>query len=283
MTTPTYVGHPDWQPSNSTPISVLIAEETGIAVGAWGPYTVNVSSSGAYNLSIQAVTQADVLLTDVTIKHLDIAGNTVHSDFFGAVMNGSGLSPGLQLPAPTILRGNIYGSQLVISGKIATSAQCNSILNTSGLVASVLDWYLYVLPNGLGDPEPRINSGLAELGSFTYSTPGGLLVSEIALAVALGTTSASFPLVPYSGPAALYLFESGLSTTPLNAQFHLNGYTVGGGNVPIYSQTYRTPADVTPYVFNIDLPQCLTILTIQNSDGAQALTATCNIIADKSA
>jgi hypothetical protein len=90
MTTPvTYTGHPDWIPTNSSPIPVLAAELGTFPAGTWGPITIPCTSGGAYMLTVASAIAADFTLTDVTVQHYDFAGNLVFTDFYGAVPSGN--------------------------------------------------------------------------------------------------------------------------------------------------------------------------------------------------
>lgn len=280
--TPT--GHPDFIPTNSTPIPVPVGQELNIPPGSFGPITIDVTSGGAYAIAVNAHTQADILMTDISVEHVDVNGNVVFTDFFGAVVDGAQDSPIFALNGPTFLRGNIYGAQLVISGFVAASAFINAVLGGSGLVASNADLYFYALPNGLGDPEPKMSNGSAKLLTAAPAAPGNMLASLVSQAVAFGNSSVILPLVPYAGPATLFLQQQGVSTTPTNLRLVLQGWTVqSGSGAAVWEQTYATTAAVVGEVFDITLPACLVTAKVNNVDAAQNATVNMNITGVKTA
>jgi hypothetical protein len=284
MPTFTPTGHPDFIPTNSTPIPVPIGQELAIPAGSFGPITIDVTSGGAYAIAVAAVTPADVLMADIYVEHVDLNGNAIFTEAYGAVMVGSGASTQLELSEPTFLRGNIYGSQLVISGRVAASAFINAVLGDAGLVASEANLYFYALPNGLGDPEPKMSNGSGQLGTIGGLAPGNMLVSLVSESVADGASSLIYPLIPYSGDATLFLQQQGVSTTPTNLRLVLQGWTVTNGSAsPVWEQTYATAAALIGEVFDIDLPACLVTVKVNNVDGAQTASVNMNVTGSKTA
>jgi hypothetical protein len=277
-------GHPDFLATSSTPIPVLVAEETGLAAGAWGPFTVNVSSGGAYELAVFPAVSGDSGCTDITVQHMDTAGNLVYTDFFGAVLCGvnSGALSGITMTAPTVIRGNLQGSQLVISGVTGASAFIRTVTGIVGLNSSAVNINVYILPIGLTDPEPRMCNGSAQLLPLG-STPGGILASLVSATVAFGGNVAT-AIVPYSGPAVIHLRQTGVVATPTNLRLIMQGFTVGNGSgTPVWQLNYATQAPVIGYEFDADIPACLCTFAIFNQDGAQTATVTANLTAAKTA
>jgi hypothetical protein len=277
-------GHPDFLATSSTPIPVLVAQETGLAAGAWGPFTVDVTSGGAYELAVFPATSGDSGCTDITVEHMDTAGNVVYTDFFGAVLCGvnAGALIGITMSGPTVIRGNLQGSQLVISGVTGASAFVRTVTGIAGLNASAVDINVYILPIGLTDPEPRMSNGSAQLAPLG-NTPGGILASFVSVSVPF-TSNVVTAVVPYSGPAVIHLRQTGVTTTPTNLRLLMQGFTVGNGaTTPVWQLNYATAAALLGYEYDANIPACLCTFAIFNQDAAQNATVVANLTAAKTA
>lgn len=277
-------GHPDFDNNVSCPVPEFAGNVISVGGGAtWGPIAIQMPAGGAYLLAVTALNAANVAATDITVQHYDTFGNLVYTDFFGAVPSGTwgvllNMSNG-----PTLVRGNLYGSTIKISGQTATSADINGWLGSSGLVSSGVKIVAYSLPLVTADPEPKIFNGSALIGAFGGATPGGLLATFDSETLTPGTNSADTPLVPYSGPAVLSFESTGISTSPGNARFILLGYTVANGVTSVYQMRHLSAASGVMAVFPIDLPACLSIIQLINADGAQTGIFDVSIIAGNSA
>jgi hypothetical protein len=276
-------GHPDWQPVNSTPIPVLVAQLTGLASGVWGGDSVDVSSGGAYLLSVAPSNVSDTGCTDITVNHYDVLGNLVYTDFFGGVVSGS-FPLGMPIyNGPTLVRGNIYGSVLKISGQTATTAFLNAVLSSSSAAASSVDINMYIIPNSLADPEPKVSNGNGDFATIGGAIPGGLLISAPALSLGPGVTSGPFPVTPYAGPASLIMNQTGDATTPNELELKILGYTVAAGGTIVLEQSFRNAVVTQTYGYDLDLAAYLNIYEIINHDGAQTSVSNITLIGQKSA
>ncbi|MGH7239874.1 MAG: hypothetical protein ACREHG_07385, partial [Candidatus Saccharimonadales bacterium] len=236
----TNTGHPDFQATSGTPVPVLVATIGPFAAGAsWGPFTLDVLAGGAYIMEVTPTTVADVMFTDVTVQHLDPQNNVVFEDFYGAVPGGTQAAPNMDLPQPTMIRGNVYGSQLKISGQCGNAAFANAVCSAGGLTASGGSIAVYIIPNGLSDPDPKMSNGSIILPGITGSAPGSLLAVLDFAGLVAGASTQQFVVAPYSGEALLYIRQKGLTTTPANAQWTLQGFTVANGVNPAYQAIYN--------------------------------------------
>jgi hypothetical protein len=279
----TLTGHPDWQPTQNTPVPVICGTETGLAPGTWGPFSIPVSSGGSYLLALSAVTSGEAGFTDVTIKHLDTAGNTVYVDFFGAVQVGGILLLTPNLMGPVMIRGNIYGSELSISGQVATSSWIDTVFGVTGETASDVSFNAYVSPLTLSEPEPRVSCGNPELVNSTDPIPGGLLSAFDSVGISTSSTAGPFALVPYSGPATMEYYMGGAVTVPTNVLVQIAQYTVAGGTGS-FSRFILSPAAMkVGYEMDIDLPACLNLIQVSNNDATNSLTANLIIVAERTA
>jgi hypothetical protein len=283
MTPPRLTGHPDFIPYGSTPVAVLVAQDLNVGTGAWTMPDISVTSGGAYLIAIGAHTLANVVISDVTVQHVDVNGLVIYSDFFGAVMNGNGIPAQLTLPNPTILRGNIYGSVLRISGLVATSAQINGIMGVAGLVASNLDVNVYIIPINLSDPDPRMSNGGANFGGATGISPGSLLQVYNGTVIPFGTNTGINPIIPYSGPAKLCLRYSGALATGVSLRITLNGWAISNYPNSIFSMNFSGAAQFVGEEFDINIPSCLVTTLIGNADPAVNATVNCTLVADRTA
>jgi hypothetical protein len=276
-------GHPDWIAANSAPIPVLIDQISGQAPGGYGPFTIDVTSGGAYILALSAQQAANLGMADVTVEHFDVAGNLVYTDIFGAVPYGGTGTTVIQMSGPTILRGNIYGSSLQITGAVASSAYLIAVTGKAGLVASNLDINVYILPSGLSDPEPKMMNGSVSLGAATFPTPGGLLLGFSGLNIPLSSNSGPLVCAPYSGPVTLQYVFSGGGFVANDCIVQLLFYTVAAGSGAYMNMEFVPAGQVTPSVFDINLPSNLCIVKVTNSNAADACTANLSLIAQASA
>lgn len=283
MSTPGFIGHPDFIPTSSTPVPVLLEDMGSFGVGSFSVGPFIVTGGGAYAISVINATSSDFTATDITVKHFDVAENLVATDFFGAVLAGNTLTGIPFLNGPTVVRGNIYGASMTISGDVAAATWLNTITGLSGLTASPAKLRLYIFPNSLADPEPRISNGTAANTSTGNAIPGTILAQANGLSLGPGVTSAINVLVPYQGPAVFSLRESGVTTTPTNLRAEINHYTVINGTSPCAQQLFAATANIVSLIASINLPSCLSAITWFNTDGAQTCTVVSTIIADKTA
>jgi hypothetical protein len=276
-------GHPDWISANSAPIPVLVDQILGQAPGGYGPFTIDCTSGGAYILAVSAQFPAELSMVDVTVEHFDVAGNLVYTDIFGAVPVGGTGTTVISLPGPTILRGNIYGSSIVISGAVASSAYLTAVTGVGGLTASNIDISVYILPTGLSDPEPKMCNGSVILAGYTAPTPGGLLQGVSGKVIPISSNSGPLLCAPYSGPATLIYEVSGAAAIISDFVIQLLFYTVAGGSGS-YLQIPIVPTAVNiTYALDIDLPASGTFLKLINNNAANTETFNVSLIAQASA
>jgi hypothetical protein len=277
-------GHPDWIATNSTPIPVLAAElGTFAANTSWNAGSVDVSSGGAYMLTVTPATAGDTCVTDITVQHYDVNGTLMHTDFFGAVFSGGNANMGLITSAATIVRGNQYGATIKISGQTASAAWVNSVSGSAGLTTVGATINCYILPNGLGDPDPRMNNGSCQVVDAVGATPGNVLTFLNGGTVSAGESLGPYWLVPYSGPAVATVRQNGLTTTPSNFRFTLTGYTVANGTGGILQAAFDTPANLTLTAYDLNIPACLMVANYANEDSTQSTVPLVTIIAGRAA
>jgi hypothetical protein len=283
MGTPTsYTGHPDWIQTSSTPIPVLAAEIGTFAPGTFGPVDIFPPSGGAYMIAVNSAIAADFTITDLQVQHYDFANNLVFTDFFGAVIAGGQQAGLTSFTGPTIVRGNIYGSHLKVSGQVATSAFVRAISTSATQTAANAILNMYVLPNGIGDPDPKLSNGSASILSGTALTPGNLIQFWEAAVIVNGTPETEI-CVPYSGPATLNYECAGAAAVPSDFLIQLQFYTVAGGNTPFLVVPIIPAAVNVSYEEDINMPACLCTIKLTNNNAANAETFNVALIGAKSA
>lgn len=262
---------------------LIDTEVLSAASGPWGNFTTALpQAAGSYLLAITPATAGEPVVSDFIIDHLDAGGVVVHTDFFGAVYAGTlpgGLTAqGVQCESPTLLRGNIYGTQLRVSGIKGTAAFTSTV--TGGNLVGAMSGFtyrLYSLPYNIPDSMPKMSNGNVLLASSSNG-PGGILAAFYAFAIAAGVQF-TMPLVPYSGPAVIGTHSSASALTVRVVQF-----SVSNGTTPISRQTIDVPsgtADPTG-TRSIDIANCLNVLQVLNSGGV-ATTADVSVVAGVSA
>lgn len=278
------IGHPDFlaavAPSPPQFIQALGPFGTG---SNWGPVNVQVPTGGSYHLAIFPTIGADFMCTDVIISHLDSRGIPTWQDFFGGVLAGNGLA-GLQANCnAAVVRGNIYGSTLQISGTCASSAYLNAVIPGHAFTASGLNLNVYTTPFALADPQPHVAAAAANINSFLSQTPQTFLAMMSAAVVNFGTTFGPLPVLTYAGPATVEIEQEGVAAGG-NMLLTLNEWTVAGGSVnPINPRRYKPLPNLTSQIFQIQLHPMLTTYSVINSDGAQNSTVYLSISAGKAA
>ncbi len=280
------IGHPDFLAAVSpAPPQFITALGPFGPGGAWGggPFNVQVPSGGSYHIAIFPNLNTAFMCTDVTISHLDSRGVPTHQDFFGGVLAGNGL-PGLQGNCnAVILRGNIYGSTLQISGTAAASAFLNAVIPGHAFVATGLTVNVYTTPFALADPQPHVAAAAADVNSFLTVTPQGLLAVMNSPVVTHATSSAFVPVLAYAGPATLEIEQEGV-TTGGNVLLNINGYAVAGGSANIINpRRYKPIPPNQNLTFQLQLQPLLHVYSLTNNDGALDATVLMSLTAAKAA
>lgn len=278
------IGHPDFLGAVSpSPVQFITALGPFGAGAAWGPVNVQVPSGGSYHLAIFPTDTTKFLCTDIVISHLDSRGVPTWQDFFGGVLCGNGL-PGLQGNCnAAIVRGNLYGTTLQISGTAAASAFLNAVIPGHAFVAAGLSVNVYTTPFALADPQPHVAAAASDVNSFLSTTPQTLLAVINAGPVAAGAIIGPFPVLAYAGPATVEIEQEGV-TTGTNMLMTLNAYSVANGSAAIINpRRYKPLTNLTTQVFQIQLTPLLHIYEIFNNDGAQSSTVYMSLTAGKAA
>ena len=233
-------------------------------------------------LTVNSNVAANFTITDITVQHYDFANNLVFTDFFGAVIAGGEQAGLTSFTGPTTCRGNIYGSKIVISGQVATTAFVRAISTSATQTAASAVINMYTLPATIGDPEPKLSNGSASILSGTALTPGGLIQFWEAAAIVNGTPETEI-CVPYSGPATLNYECAGAAAIPSDFNIALQFYTVAGGNTPFLAVPVIPAAVNISYELDVNMPACLCTIKLTNNNAANAETFNVALVGAKSA
>lgn len=278
------VGHPDFLAAVS-PAPPQFIQPLGPfgPGGSFAPVSVQVPTGGSYHLAIFPTDNTKFCCTDITVSHLDSRGIPTWQDFFGGVLCGNGI-PGLQGNCnAAILRGNIYGNTLQISGTAASSAFLNAVIPGHAFTAVGMNINVYTTPFALADPQPHVAASAANINSFLSVTPQGLLAVISAAAVNFGTTLGPAPFLAYAGPATLEIEQEGVASGN-NVTLIVSGYTVAGGSANvIHPRRFKPLPNLTTQLFPLQLNPMLHTYSVVNSDGAQNATVTMSLSAGKAA
>lgn len=279
------IGHPDFLGAVSPSPPLFL---TGIgdfaAGGTWGPVNVKMPQGGSYEFNLFAITETSFMVTDVTINHLDSRGFPSYQDFYAGVIAGVGLPGGAGGAQSAILRGNLYGNTLQISGQLASSAFLNAVIPGHAFTASGMRGNVYSTPFALADPQPKVTAAAPSVGVTAPNlTPASLLATMPGTGVTHATTTAAVPLLNYHGPALLDIVQSFIAS-PGNAVFTINGWTVSNGSgAPVTIRRFPNLANNVPSQFQLNLAPMLHTFTFQNADPANDAIVWASIHAGKAA
>lgn len=200
----------------SSAVPALIAAPVLVAgVGAtFGPTIYSFPFGAAYMLVCNANTPTNACWADIRIQHLDTSGNVVYEEDYSVGIGSLGNF------SPVIIRGNLEGNRLQISGTVATGAQINALpfgngpFTGTGLILGV-----YSLAQAITPATPKI---------IPSNTTSGILQSFQALNLAAGTSSIVVPAFAYMGRVKWHTF----SANPGNARASCQFFTVANGPSP---------------------------------------------------
>jgi hypothetical protein len=200
---------------------------------SWGPYTFTFTNGGGYEIVFLPTVAGNVCCSDVSITHLDASGTTTYIERFTIATAGGLGNLGV------IVRGNLYGNRIQVSGVTCTQAFINTIFASSptvtGFTATVYS-------------RPFIESATPSVVPIPFD---GNLAYGTSVAIAANATVTIAVLQPYSGSAFLHLQSAvggGFNVAPL-----IKVFTVGGGQ--IYTQYFPLAggaftAETTPFALD---------------------------------
>lgn len=279
------IGHPDFLPAVSPSPPQFITGPGPFAAGTtFGPVLAAMPSGGSYLIDLFPTTEASFCIVDITINHLDQRNFPSYQDFYGGVIIGNGLPGGAGNCQAAVLRGNVYGPTLQISGQVASSAFLNAVIPGHAFVASALNRVnVYSTPFGMTDPQPKVTATAAAVQVGTGLSPQGLLATMPDVGVGVSTTTPAVPVLAYTGPAILDIVQAFIAS-PGNAIFTINSWTVANGSAaPIAIRRYPGLSNGNPFQFQLDLVPQLHTYTFQNADPANAAIVWASIHAGKAA
>lgn len=190
-----------------SPIPAVVAAPVQVATvgNPFGPTSYTFPIGGAYQLVLSANNPANACMVDLVINHLDALGNVVYTEDYtvglGALGNFS----------PVIVRGNLEGKTLQISGQLATGAQINAYgFATGPFTGTGLVMGVYSLGQSLSPPTPKI---------IPSNTTAGILGAFQAVSLGAGLSSGTVPLFAYLGTVKWDVFTATAANGRASIQF----------------------------------------------------------------
>lgn len=176
----------------------------GVGV-TFGPLPFTFLTGAAYQLVFTANTPANACMADITIKHLDSAGTVVYEEDYTIGLGSLGNF------SPVIVRGNLCGKTIQVSGTVATGAQINALpFGTGPFTGTGLVMGVYSLAQPLSPPTPKI---------IPSNTTSGILAAFQALSLGAGASSIVVPVFSYMGTAIWDVFTAVAGNGRASVQF----------------------------------------------------------------
>lgn len=200
----------------SSAVPQLIAAPVLVAgVGAsFGPTSYTFPTGAAYQLVLTANTPANACWADLRIEHLDSLGTSIYEEDYSVGLGSLGNF------SPVIVRGNLCGRQLRISGTVATGAQINALpFGTGPFTGTGLVMGVYAIAQALSPPTPKI---------IPCNTTAGILQGFQAISLGAGLSSIVVPMFTYMGRAKWDAF----SATAGNARGSIQFFKVATAATP---------------------------------------------------
>lgn len=182
---------------------------------SWGPYTFTFTTGGGYQITFLPAVAGNVCASDVSITHLDVNGNTVFIDRY-TICTAGGLGN-----LGCVIRGNLYGNRIVVSGQTAAQAFITAIFASNPTVTGFSAAPVY--------SRPFVEATKPKMIPLAFD---GTIMNVLGTAVPAnaGTTTLQV-LQPYSGSAVL--FTTNVTSGAALYNF-VSSYSVGNGTGRLY-------------------------------------------------
>lgn len=200
----------------SVPRIVLATQIIGSNT-AFGPFDVTFPFGGSYEIACDNL-GLNSQVADITVKHLDQNDVNIYTENYtvaiGAVGNNN----------PVIVRGNLQGSKLRITGLTCTSAYMNALgLITGPFTAGNLNLTVYGTSLQIAETRPKMAPS---------NVQGGILQEIEGVALLAGASQGPVQMPSYAGRAIMDAFSPGTL-----ARGTIQGFKVVTGATPQF--TYR--------------------------------------------
>lgn len=265
--------YPDFTPAVSPLPATYVTTLGPFAAGAsWGPVAVQLPAGGSYHLTLRPTVLSNYCCTDMFVGHFDTRGVASYQDYYGGVLFGQGGGGSFASCGAAIIRGNLYGVSLQLSGSTCATAFLNAVMPSGGFTATGFSIDVYVTPFALPDPQPKVTVTSPNLHSFVSDTPQTALGVMNDTAVAASSTTFAEPVMAYAGPAVLEITQTGIAAAA-NAQLLISEYTVANGSAtPWARRRVKGLASGQYAVFPLSLAPLLRTFAFVNADPANAAT-----------
>lgn len=241
---------------------------------SWGPFTFNMAGAAAYTIALTPNVMANSAATDITVQHLDASGNLILQEFFGAIPCGTWIPAGTS--AVTLVRGNLYGTSIRISGQSASQAFVNALsplaetvtglsINVSSLPHELAAGAQKLVPSYAG-AQNLVQGQLWYSGPLGINCPGGSTLNQGFLGIT-------------EGPVITTFRYTGSLTAVTNARLIFSFYSVAAGSAQPVSimRPMNTLAGLETFTL-MNFPGALCRIDYANTDASTAAIFFANVI-----
>lgn len=231
----------------NSPVPTLVRAQQSIgSSNTWGPFLIPLTTGGSYIITANtSFTNSQVV--DIFVEHLDSLGTVVYAENYTIGLGGVGNF------SPVILRGNLQGTTLRISGQTCGLPYINALGLINGpFTIGPFVWSVYTTPLSVAETRPKM---------VPSNTQGGFLQGFAGVVLAAGASQGPVPIPSYAGRAIIDVFSPGTL-----ARATLQGFTVAGAATPQYTQRIIQFNAATSVVNEIIIPQKFCTLVELNGD-----------------
>lgn len=229
----------------SVPRIVLATQIIGSNT-AFGPFDVSFPFGGSYEIACDNL-GINSQIADITVKHLDQNDVNIYTENYtvavGAVGNNN----------PVIVRGNLQGSKLRITGLTCTSAYMNALgLITGPFTAGNLNLTVYATSLQIAETRPKMAPS---------NVQGGILQEIEGVALLAGASQGPVQMPSYAGRAIMDVFSPGTL-----ARGTIQGFKVTTGATPQFTFRLNQIGTGSTQTTEIIIPQFFCTLLELNGD-----------------
>jgi hypothetical protein len=229
----------------STP-QIVVAQQQFVTNAAWGPINASFPFGGSYEL-VFSTPGTSSQISDVLVQHVDNAGNVLYAENFtvatGAIGNFN----------PVIIRGNLQGPKLIISGTTCSTAYITALGLINGpFNAGPLNMTVYGSSLPVSETRPKM---------VPSNVQGGIIQEIEGVSLAAGASQGPVPMPSYAGRAICDVFSPGTL-----GRMTIQGFRVSGGSTPQFTMRLNQIGTGSTAVNEIIIPQFFCTFLILNGD-----------------
>jgi hypothetical protein len=211
--------------------TTLLAVSQISAGATWSLPQTTFKTGSAYEIALSSLIVAQAFVTDIKIEHLDASGNIILTEFL-TVSNYPNSNN-----ARVLIRGNLAGTQLLITGQSATSAFINTVAGSS-LTAGTILVSLYSMAAPWASTVPKVQV-------FDNNNGMGDLIHAQVTALAANQDLNVGMVESYVGEAYFNYISNTAAMTILPL---LAAYSVANGTSSIFDTRFPTAGNNSPQI-----------------------------------